>query len=531
MRQIIISVMFMLGISQVVAQDIQRPDSYNYQRGLEAIQEEKIDEAMEFFNKDINENPTNGYSYSWIALLRDKNEEYGRALSAVDMAIKYLPKNDAEYIIFAYSTRAGVYLHLGDTAKALVDYNTAIKVKPDEENLYENRAQIYYELGKYDLADADYRKMTELKPGETMGYMGLGRNANAQHRWNDAIKLFDYVVKLDNTYSSAYAFRAESYFALEKWNEATDDIMSALSLGSDKKALYLLTAISDPAMTMFISKMKIQSMKYPNDAKWPYLMATTYQQGKQYKKAIESYEEANKLNASPIILSRISDCYSEMGMYNKALISIDQSLNMDSTNLANHEKKAEILYDLGKVEDAIEVYNKILSILPDYDSGYCQRAWFKKLSGDLEGAIEDMTMCIVLDPENSFAYQVRGDVYIMLEKKELAEADFKKVIEIEDMPEKYSFCHYAYQSLGQYNKAIEIMDTLLSRAENDGSVYYDAASIYARMGYKVKAIEYLRMAFENGYHSVAHVERDPDMDSIRDMEEFKALIMKYDIKD
>lgn len=36
--------------------------------------------------------PKKGYAYSWIALLRDHQEEYGRALTAVNLAIKNIPK-------------------------------------------------------------------------------------------------------------------------------------------------------------------------------------------------------------------------------------------------------------------------------------------------------------------------------------------------------------------------------------------------------------------------------------------------------
>lgn len=141
------------------AQKVNRPESYNYQRGLEAMQDEKNDEAIDFFNKDLKENPKNGYSFSWIAHLRLLKEDYGRALTAADLALKYLPKKDDEYVIFAYTSRAITYLNLQDTLKAISDYTSAIKIDPDKENLYEQRAQIYYELGKYDLADADYRKL------------------------------------------------------------------------------------------------------------------------------------------------------------------------------------------------------------------------------------------------------------------------------------------------------------------------------------------------------------------------------------
>ena len=511
----------------VNAQSVKRPESYNYQRGLEAMQDEKRQEALEFFNKDLKENPKNGYSYSWIAMLRGQNEEYGRALTAADLAIKYLPKKDAEYIIFAYTTRAGVYLHLEDTVKAMSDYDTAIKVKPDEGALYEKRAQIYFEQERYDLAAADYHKMIELNPGDVMGYMGLGRNANEQRNWTEAIKQFDYVTKLSSDYSSGYSFRAESYIGLEKWNEATDDIVSALALEWDRKAMYLATTLKEPAFTMIVSKMKIQSVKSPNEARWPYVMGTMYQHEKQYKKAVEAYEEANKRNASPAILRWVAHCYSEMGLYENALNSIDQALNMDSTDLVNLERKANILYEMGNAKSAIDVYTQVLNTQPEYAFGYYRRGWFKELTGDFDGAIEDLSICVVLDPEESYAFETRGDIYLRQGKKELAEADFLKVIEIENTPEKYSCIHYAYQGLGQYDKAIEMMDSIIAREEDRAGSYYDAACLYSRMDNKQKALEYLEKSLELGYRRFAHIERDQDMDPIRDMEEFKALILKY----
>ena len=120
-----------------------------------------------------------------------------------------------------------------------------------------------------------------------MGYMGLGRNANMQERWEDAIKQFNYVTKLASEYSSGYSFRAESYIGLEKWNEATDDIVKALSIDWDRKAHFLALTMKEPAFTILVSKMKVQSAKSPNEATWPYIIATMYEQAKDYKKANE----------------------------------------------------------------------------------------------------------------------------------------------------------------------------------------------------------------------------------------------------
>ena len=509
------------------AQNVKRPESYNYQRGLEAMQEEKIEEAIEYFNKDLQENPKNGYSYSWIAHLRLAREEYGKALTAADLALKNLPKKDPEYVIFGYSTRAKCYLCLEDTVKAMADYTAAIKVKPDETKLYDNRAQIYYEQGNYSLADADYKKMIELKPGDVMGYMGLGRNALRQHRPDDAISQFNYVVKLDESYSSGYSFRAEAELGKEMWNEATTDLLAAMKCEWDKKAVLHMCELKDPAFTLMVSKLKIQAAKEPNESTWPYLAAMMYDQNKDYKKAIELYKDANHKDASPIIYRRISDCYSEIGEYEEALNNVNLAINMDTTDLANLARKADCLYELGDMTSAIDEWNKVLAAQPEYAFGYYRRGWFKHLSGDLDGAIEDYSMSIVLDPTYSYSYGSRGDIYKSQGKKDLAEADFRKVIEIENSPDKYEFIHYAYQGLGQNDKAIEAMDSIIARDEDRAGNYYDASCLYARMGNKSKSLEYLEKAFEHGFRRFAHIMRDDDMDLIRDTDEFKSLINKY----
>ena len=496
-------------------------------RGVESVQNEKTEEALEFFNKDIQENPKNGYSYSWIAMLRVHQEEYGRALTAADMAIKLLPKKDAEYVIFAYTTRSDVYLNLEDTVKAISDLTTAIKIKPDENSLYEKRAQIYYEQERYDLADADYQKMIELKPGETMGYMGLGRNANSQKRWDDAIKPFDYVTKLASDYSQGYAFRAESYIGKEKWAEATDDIVKALSLDWDRKAHYLAGTLKEPAFTMLVSKIKVQSAKSPNEATWPYILGTMYEQNKHYTKAIEYYETANSKDVSPSVYQRISICHYEMGKYEDALNSINQALSLDSTDLSYKARRANIYYEMGEVHSAIAEWDNVLKAQPEYGFGYYRRGWFKELAGDMEGAIEDLSMSIVLDPDYSYSYVSRGDIYMKQGKKELAEADFKKVIEIEDTPDKYDCIHYAYQGLGENAKAIAAMDSIIARDSTDSGNYYDAACLYSRMQDKSNALRFLEKCLELGYNRFAHIERDFDMDFLRETDEFKALITKY----
>ncbi len=528
MKKVIIY-FFSLFVSVVASADnnVKRPESYNYQRGLEAYQNEKYDEAVDYFNKEIAENPKNGYAYSWLAHILLYREEYGRALNASDMSIKYLPKKDPEYVIFGYSTRAACYLNLGDTIKALSDYSAAIKSKPDESDLYEKRAQVYFELHKFEDSNSDYKKMIEIEPGGVMGYMGLGRNELRQGNVDDAIVNFNYAIKLDNNYSSGYAFKAEAEMEKKMWNEATNDLIAAMQRDWDKKAVLHIMDLKDPAFTMMVSKLKIEAAKNPNESKWPYLAGMMHEQSKNFSKAVGLYIDANSKDASPVIYRRISDCYNQLGEFEKALEQIELAINMDSTDLSNAVRKANILYEKGDVIPAITEWDKILAVQPEYAYGYYQRGWYKYLNRDYDNALDDFSMCIVLDPDESYALVCRGDIYSHQGKKELAEADFKRVIEIENEPSKYQCVHYAYQGLGLYNKAIEAIDSLIARDEDRAGTYYDASCLYGRMGNKEKAIEYLEKSLELGYNRFAHIERDQDMDIIRNTQEYKSLIQKY----
>lgn len=527
MRQFILSILVLCS-SVMLADNIKRPDSYNYSRGVEAINNNNAEEALDYLNKEINEHPDNGYAFAWIALVRNYNEEFGRALTAANVAVKKIPSKDKEYKAFAYGTRAQVYLNLKDTIQALKDYSQAINIVPDDDRFYNQRAQVYYEQGKYDLADKDYLKMISLKEGDVMGYMGIGRNANAQKRYEDAIKQFDYVVKLEPNYSSAYSFRAESYIGLKKYNEAIDDVISALGIDRDRKAFYELQELADSAFEQTVAKLKVQKIKEPNEQSWDYDLGIVYERAAKYNKAIAYYKESLEKESNIITASRISSCYDDLGDYDKALEYCNQAIALDSVKANYLYEKANILDNAGRTQEAIKTMSDYIANTPDEPAGYYQRGWFKDHSGDIEGALEDYTMAITLQPNVAYAYLNRGVLYRLKGENAKAESDFKQVVRLDSIPEEAECSFYAYYYLGQKDKAIEILNTILDKDKKGNC--YDAACLYSVMGEKEKALSYLRQSLEDGYRRFAHIKRDRDLNNIRNTEEFKVLMKEYEEK-
>lgn len=115
----------------------------------------------------------------------------------------------------------------------------------------------------------------------------------------------------------------------------------------------------------------------------------------------------------------------------------------------------------------------------------------------------------------------------MLGQKELAVADYRKVIELDTIPNDNSCAQYAFLFLGEKDKAIDFMSRYLENSNSRTGGTYDAACLYALMGESEKALKYLEQALERGYRRFAHMEVDRDLENIRGLSKYKELIDKY----
>lgn len=509
---------------------VKRPDTYNYNRGMEEMNNNNWEEALDYFNKELSDNPKNGYAYAWIGTIHANQGENGRALSAIDNAIKLIPKKDAVFLSGTYSIRGQVYCELKDTVKALSDFAMTIKLAPKEVDGYEKRAQIYYEQQKYDMADADYLAIKKIDQGSVISYMGIGRDRMGQKRWEEAIEQFSYVTNLFSDYSSAYSYRAEAYLALEKWNEATDDIVTALKIDYDNKAYYMMQTLESEAQDLMLTKLKVQCNKNDNVSYWPYCVGVIYENSNQYQKAVEWYSKSNEVESSAAALQRIASCQYYLRNYESALTALEKAINLDSTDASNLPLKAYILADMERVSDSKMVWDELVSLYPESARVYFERGCFLRNINDVEGALDDFMTAVTLAPEVPAYLAMRADAYSALGMSEKAKADYQKITEIEAKDGTTSFSAYAFVAFGDYTKAIEIVDSILEKTEDLQSDYYTAACIYSRMGDKAKALDYLEKSLENGYNNFKHIYRDYDMDFLRSQapNEFRELMMKYD---
>lgn len=510
------------------AKEPKRPETYNYQRGIEAYYDDNLDQAADYFSREISENPKNsGYANIWLAYIYYAQENYGWALNSATKAIKDIPSSDKLYKVLSLNERALIYTALADTTKALNDLAKSIKIDPKHTETYNRRGQLLFEMGKYAESDKDYETIIKLEEGSVLGYMGKARNANSQERYEDALPLLNHVISMAKEYSQAYSYRALTYLGLKKYDDAADDIVTGLGM-HDEMAASMFNDINDKELIPYLeTKLRVKTKIEPQNNLWPIALGIVLENKKEYQKAIDCFMAANKIDASSKAMQWTADCYSSLGDFDSAIHYIDKALELTPDNTAVLLAKAEILSDAGKTDECLEIWDKIIEQEPDNPGAYYAKGMEECCHGMTDAAIDDLSLCIALIPGISSAYSARADMYTRKGETEKAAADYRKVLELDTVPNSSSRAMYALQGLGRKAEAIEYMDKVIADNIDDEGVYYDAACLYTRIGDYPKALEMLRTSLEKGYDKFPHIATDYDLDPIRELPEFKALIDKY----
>lgn len=513
-----------------VAEAQKETQSYNYQRGVEALTERNDKkESYEFFTKELQDNPKNGYAWAWMAAIGLADEEYGGAMQCANAALKYLPKKDKEYRSYVYSTMARINLALGDTNRAIQNYGDAIKQNPTDEDYYNYRAQHYFNRGNYAMAEKDYRQLLKMDEASVIGLMGLGRNASAQERNEEALSYYSRVIKLYPNYQSGYSYRGGQYLQMGRYREAVDDFVYALTLGHDDYSLAMLGLCADSAYEITTGKMKAMCLKNPNEEYWHYQLALLYEDKGQYEEAVDCFKKALAINNDADNNYRLAVCYNMLGCNDVAVNYISNAIAMADNVGYLYTGRAMCKEELGDYEGALSDFAKAIELDPEEYGyfGYYRRGWMRFFMEDYAGAIDDLTLSIALAPEYSESYYTRGRIYDKQGKTQLARKDYLKVVELNSDTNYYAEAMpFSLLALGRTSEAEAALQVFLRH----GGSLYDGACFYSLKGDKELALDYFRRALEKGYRDFNHIRRDPGLDGIRETSAFRSMVKEYEAK-
>lgn len=507
------------------AQD-NRTETSNFQNACDALSEKRYSDAYEYLQKEINADPGNGYAYCLTAILNYQTGQYQNTVLDATKAIEHLPSSDKTNTAKTYYFRALAHEALGHKESALKDYSSSIDLCPKETAFLLARGKFYFSIENYDKSDTDYRRVLALDSESITAMLGLGRNNVGRRLYKEAI---NYFTRIANNYPDAsepYAYRAEAFLLNEDFPAAIEDIVLALEIDDNPMATNLLYQCAslhfDETLATINSRIKTGN----TSGKWLFYNGVVNFNAGNYDDSITGFNKALAISENASAAAYLSDCYLAKLNYTESLSYIDNAIGLDPDNPSYKNKKAMIYWYAGDLMNAILSETMAIDDIDYHHYYYYRRGWYKELSGDLNGALEDYTQSISLYSYYPYSLMSRGRVYLKLGYTGKGNTDLEQCIDLNNELGENNCAQYAYFYLGNRQKAKDYMQSILAHSSSAGNLY-DAACLYSLLSEIDSSLQYLDKSLASGYNNFTHIQNDPDLTNLRADSRYKSLLHRY----
>ncbi len=177
--------------------------------GSAYAKQEKFQEAIGYYGKAIGMvpvTPDHVRAYNYRGLAHDKLGQYEKAIEDFNQAVR-LDRHD----ISAYKNRGLTYAKMGLHQLALENFQAAVRINPLDADVYKNRGITYAGLGQYQNALDDFQKALTLVPDDFRVYYNRGVAYTELRRYREAFEDFNTAVRLKPDYAEAYSYRGAIY--------------------------------------------------------------------------------------------------------------------------------------------------------------------------------------------------------------------------------------------------------------------------------------------------------------------------------
>ncbi len=511
-------------------------DDYNLKKAYEVLNEEKDEaKALDLVNKQLRETPDNVEALVLRVRLLRRKQDFGQALRDINHALKVnKPKKTEMQNSTLHWWKAYIYRDMGDNQNAATLFKTAYELaqKDDKDNLQSisfDYAQSLYDLENLAAAYAIYRKMLSLDEADQAAMIGLARNMVKREQYKEAIELLDKCQSFDADYAEIYRFKMQAYDKMGEVNKAIDAGLDWYDKNDDASTTFIINVLKKRPNYAEAS-LKSRAKKSDKPFQWKAFLCQFYEATHKYAEAVRAYDdlEAEFGHYDQINVYR-SDCYSELGLNEMAIADISKAMEKEP-DWESLCRRGDYYRLAGDIDSAIADFSAAIEEIPDEGYAYYKRGWCYEMKGDRQKALEDYNMGLEMTQDYPYLYLMRGELLLQDGNKTEADADFEKVLQLDTVADASSCRMYALHFLGRDQEAEEWMNKIIEDdPESDGN-YYDQACLYSRMGRLEESIAALNKSFEKGYRSFSHIRLDDDMDAVRDLPEFKALMEEYEAK-
>ncbi|NER99779.1 MAG: tetratricopeptide repeat protein, partial [Symploca sp. SIO1B1] len=212
-----------------------------------------------------------------------------------------------------------------------------------------------------------------------------------------------------------------------------------------------------------------------------------------YEESLDCYQKALELGkGNALLFFEQGTSLGNLGRHEEALKSFQKAIDLDCNYADAWRNRGDALNNLERYEEALAACNQALKIEPKNDETLNSQALSLSFLKDFDKAITAIDQAINLQPKEVLYQANRGII--------LARA-------------------------GRYTEALADCEQAIQKDPKHESGYYGKACCYALQGEVEQAIDNLKQAIDIAPRfSRMEARHNPDFDSIRDEERFRALV-------
>ncbi len=308
---------------------------------------------------------------------------------------------------FFFNNRGSAYLDQGRYSPALADFNRALAMDPNQDDVLYNRAEVFKHFGQYDLAINDLNRAIGLNPEFADAYNNLGSVYEIQEKYDQALTEFNKAVAIDPYLDKGYSNRGVIFAIQGRYDLALADFNKALAI--------------DPDLTDALKN-----------------RGSLYRIQKQYDLALVDLNKALAAAPEPNVYVNRGLVYGLKGKHELAVADYDRALAIDpNIGMAYvYRGIAEIGQKLYK--EAVADLTKAIALEPDNGLAYEKRALIYSRIKEDALAVKDLDQVIRLKSDDGRVYFNRSVCYRNMHRNDKALTDALKAKSLGyGVPEEY----------------------------------------------------------------------------------------------
>jgi Tfp pilus assembly protein PilF len=133
-------------------------------------------------------------------------QNQGRLAEAMMEYQRALPRlSDPVELAQLHNNLGAISLERHEYPQAMAEFDTAIRLRPEEANSFLGKGLIFFQTGEYSAAQAVFQRAIEIAPSSPVAWFWFGRSCEAQSKNADAIRAYQNTLQIAPAFPGAQA--------------------------------------------------------------------------------------------------------------------------------------------------------------------------------------------------------------------------------------------------------------------------------------------------------------------------------------